>query len=100
MATVWLFAWPVDKERQVVQLEPFDLKRARETGRLEQLWGAAWSGRADHQLPEGKLNLVGAPGRQRNRALFLALRVVNTPRQRAGGVIHAHLPLPPGHGHR
>lgn len=71
----------VDKERQVVQLEPFDLKKSpgnRETGAA--LGGArVVLGGLTINLPEGKLNLVGAPGRQQDRALFLALRAVSLP---------------------
>jgi hypothetical protein len=66
----------IDAERGIVHLEPFDLLQLpapNETGaRLPQarrLLGTALN------LPQGRLHLIGAPARDRDRAIFLALEV-------------------------
>jgi hypothetical protein len=82
----------VDTRRGIVQLEPFSLERVPGPGevasgmprRVRRLLSA------DLDLPEGQLHLVGAPGRDREKAIFLALKVwsVDGPGERpvpAGG---------------
>ncbi|MDH3285969.1 MAG: hypothetical protein OEQ13_14645, partial [Acidobacteriota bacterium] len=67
----------VDPERGIVQLQPFSLSRLPRPGEA-----ASGLGTVPHRLlsmeldlPEGQMHLVGAPGRARDKALFLALTV-------------------------
>lgn len=71
----------VDSERHVIQLEPFDLRRTPGNGEAGAGLGGPRTllGGLTLNLLEGKLNLVGAPGRQQDRALFLALRAAGFP---------------------
>ncbi len=67
----------VDPSRGIVQLQPLSLSRLRRPGEVASGLGTVPRRLLSMELdlPEGQMHLVGAPGRARDKALFLALTV-------------------------